>query len=219
MRVILLGPPGAGKGTQATFITERYQIPQISTGAMLRAAVKSESALGMRAKKVMDAGELLSDDIIVPLVKQRIAEEDCRNGFLFDGFPRTIAQAEALQEQFITIDYVLEIIVSDEEIVHRLSGRRVHEASGRTYHVEYNPPKSPGKDDVTGQPLVQRSDDAEETVRNRLAVYHQSTKPLVKFYSDWAQQDPINAPRYGRVIGKGTVDDIREEILMVLEQQ
>ena len=183
MRVILLGPPGAGKGTQAQFITEKFGIPQISTGDMLRAAVKAGSELGLKVKDIMASGGLVSDDIIIALVKERITQEDCVNGFLFDGFPRTIPQAEALQSAGVTIDHVLEIAVADEEIVTRMSGRRTHESSGRTYHVVYNPPKEEGKDDLTGEPLIQREDDKEETVRNRLNVYHEQTKPLVNFYS------------------------------------
>lgn len=216
MRAILLGPPGAGKGTQAKFITEHFAVPQISTGDMLRAAVKSGSELGKRAQTVMAAGELVSDNIIIPLVKERIAVDDCQNGFLFDGFPRTIAQAEALREQQVPVDVVLEIVVDDEEIVQRMSGRRVHEASGRTYHETFNPPKTAGVDDVTGEPLVQRADDHEDTVRNRLAVYHQQTKPLVSYYQDWAATGEPAAPRYCRVIGVGKVGDIWAEIQAAL---
>ena len=195
MRVILLGGPGAGKGTQANYIKERYGIPQISTGDMLRAAVKAGTPLGIEAKKIMDAGGLVSDDIILGLVKDRIQEEDCRNGFLFDGFPRTIPQAEALRKQGVDIDFVIEIDVDDEEIVGRMSGRRVHMASGRTYHVQFNPPRAEGRDDVTGEPLIQRDDDREDTVRKRLQVYHEQTEPLVAFYSEWAETGGPGAPR------------------------
>ncbi|MAY37165.1 MAG: adenylate kinase [Spongiibacteraceae bacterium] len=213
MRVILLGPPGAGKGTQAQFICEHYAIPQISTGDMLRAAVKAESELGLQVKEVMTSGGLVSDEIIIALVKERIKEADCVNGFLFDGFPRTIPQAEALQEAGVTIDKVLEIAVADEEIVSRMSGRRVHEASGRTYHVVNNPPKQEGVDDVTGEPLVQREDDQEDTVRKRLSVYHEQTKPLVNFYQKLSGAD---APTYARIEGVGSVDEIKQRVLNVL---
>lgn len=217
MRVILLGPPGAGKGTQAEFITERFAIPQISTGNMLRAAVKAGSPLGEKVKAVMASGALVSDDIIIALIEERIQEPDCKNGFLLDGFPRTIPQAEALREQGIDIDYVVEIAVPDEEIVHRLSGRRMHEGSGRVYHVTYNPPKEPGKDDETGEPLIQREDDLEETVRKRLQVYHDQTAPLVKFYRQWAEQAPDQAPTYVAIEGKGDMQDIRQQIISKLE--
>ncbi len=213
MRVILLGPPGAGKGTQAQFICEHYAIPQISTGDMLRAVVKAESELGLQVKEVMTSGGLVSDEIIIALVKERIKEADCVNGFLFDGFPRTIPQAEALQEAGVTIDKVLEIAVADEEIVSRMSGRRVHEASGRTYHVVNNPPKQEGVDDVTGEPLVQREDDQEDTVRKRLSVYHEQTKPLVNFYQQLSGAD---APTYARIEGVGSVDEIKQRVLNVL---
>lgn len=216
MRVILLGGPGAGKGTQANYIKERYGIPQISTGDMLRAAVKAGTPLGIEAKKIMDAGGLVSDDIILGLVKDRIQEEDCRNGFLFDGFPRTIPQAEALREQGVDIDCVVEIDVDDEEIVGRMSGRRVHMASGRTYHVEFNPPREEGKDDVTGEPLIQRDDDREDTVRKRLQVYHEQTEPLVAFYSRWAEAGGPDAPRYVRIPGIGRVEEIRDRIFAAL---
>lgn len=214
MRVILLGPPGAGKGTQAQFITEKFGIPQISTGDMLRAAVKAGSDLGLQVKEVMASGGLVSDDLIIALVKDRIAEDDCKNGFLFDGFPRTIPQAEALQAAGVSIDHVLEIAVDDEEIVTRMSGRRTHEGSGRTYHVIYNPPKVEGVDDETGEPLIQREDDKEETVRNRLNVYHEQTKPLVDFYSNLGGDD---TPRYSRVEGVGSVEEITAKVLAALD--
>jgi len=217
MRVILLGGPGAGKGTQAGFITDRYGIPQISTGDMLRAAVSAGTPLGLQAKAVMDAGDLVSDDIILGLVEERLREDDCASGFLFDGFPRTIAQAQALKDQNVVIDAVVEIAVDDDEIVKRMSGRRVHTASGRTYHVEFNPPKTPGKDDVTGEDLVQRKDDEEETVRNRLAVYHEQTAPLIGFYSDWHQSGEANAPKYVRIEGVGGVEEIRDKIFAALD--
>jgi adenylate kinase len=217
MRLILLGAPGAGKGTQARYITEQFDIPQISTGDMLRAAVKAGTPLGLEAKKIMDEGNLVSDEIIIGLVKERIAEPDCANGFLFDGFPRTIPQAEALKADGIDIDYVVEIDVEDEEIIKRMSGRRVHPESGRTYHVTYNPPKEPGKDDVTGEALVQREDDKEETVRKRLEVYHDQTRPLVDYYSQWAETGDSNAPAYVRVPGVGGVEDIRRRIAAALE--
>ena len=214
MRVILLGPPGAGKGTQAQFITEKFGIPQISTGDMLRAAVKAGSDLGLKVKDIMASGGLVSDDIIIALVKERITQDDCVNGFLFDGFPRTIPQAEALQSAGVKIDRVLEIAVADEEIVTRMSGRRTHEASGRTYHIIYNPPKEEGKDDLTGEPLIQREDDKEETVRNRLNVYHEQTKPLVNFYSEL---DGGDAPKYARIDGVGSVDEITRRVLEALQ--
>ena len=217
MRVILLGAPGAGKGTQAQFIKEQFNIPQISTGDMLRAAVKAGTPLGLEAKKVMDAGGLVSDDIILGLVKERISEDDCANGFLFDGFPRTIPQAQALVEQGVDIDFVVEIDVDDEEIIERLSGRRVHPSSGRVYHIKYNPPKEDGKDDETGEELVQRDDDKEETVRKRLEVYQSQTRPLVDFYQDLAKKDDAKAPRYVRVAGVGSVDDIRSRVLDPLQ--
>ncbi|WP_237065559.1 adenylate kinase [Microbulbifer guangxiensis] len=216
MRIILLGAPGAGKGTQAQFITEKFGIPQISTGDMLRAAVKEGTPLGLEAKDIMAAGKLVSDDLIIALVKERIAQPDCANGFLFDGFPRTIPQAQALLDADVPIDHVLEIAVDDEEIVKRLSGRRVHEGSGRVYHVIYNPPKDEGKDDVTGEPLVQRADDTEETVRNRLKVYHEQTAPLVGFYRELAERAPEAAPKCSKVEGVGTMQEIREKVMAAL---
>lgn len=217
MRIILLGAPGAGKGTQAQFITEKFDIPQISTGDMLRAAVKAESPLGLEVKEIMASGGLVPDETIIALIKDRIKADDCKNGFLLDGFPRTIPQAEALKDEGVVIDYVVEIAVDDEEIVSRLSGRRVHEASGRIYHVKYDPPKVEGKDDETGEPLIQRTDDSEETVRNRLNIYHQQTAPLVNYYQDWAKQDASAAPTYVRVDGVGSMDDIRDQILTKLQ--
>jgi len=216
MRVILLGPPGAGKGTQATFIKEQFNIPQISTGDMLRAAVKAGTPLGLAAKKVMDAGALVSDDIIIGLVKDRLTAPDCAGGYLFDGFPRTIPQADAMKEAAVAIDVVLEIDVPDEEIILRISGRRVHAASGRTYHEQFNPPKVAGVDDLTGEPLIQRDDDREETVKKRLEVYHAQTKPLVAYYSAWAASGEAGAPRYAKVSGLGSVDEIRGRILAAL---
>lgn len=216
MRIILLGAPGAGKGTQAQYITERYNIPQISTGDMLRAAVKAGTPLGVKAKAVMDAGQLVSDDIIIGLVKERIAEDDCTNGFLFDGFPRTIPQADALKEAGVVIDHVVEIDVADEEIVQRMSGRRVHPGSGRTYHVVFNPPKTEGVDDQTGEALVQREDDAESVVRDRLKVYHEQTEPLISYYRSWADADADSAPQYNYVAGVGSVQDIRDQVFAKL---
>lgn len=216
MRLILLGPPGAGKGTQANFIREKYGIPQISTGDMLRAAIKAGTPLGLAAKQVMDAGNLVSDDIIINLVKERIKEADCANGFLFDGFPRTIPQAQAMKDAGIKIDHVVEIDVPDSEIIQRMSGRRVHPASGRTYHIVFNPPKVEGKDDVTGEALVQRADDNEETVRKRLEVYHQQTQPLVEYYTAWQQSGDAAAPRVAHVPGIGSVEAIRDQIFSVL---
>ncbi len=211
MRIILLGGPGAGKGTQANFIKERYNIPQISTGDMLRAHVKQGTELGKAAKKIMDEGGLVSDDIIMGMVKERIKEDDCKNGYLFDGFPRTIPQAEALKEAGIPIDAVVEIDVPDEEIVKRMSGRRVHPASGRTYHIVFNPPKEEGKDDVTGEPLIQRDDDKEETVLARLKIYHDQTEPLIEFYSN----EPV---AYVKVNGVGSVEEIRDQIFEGLDK-
>ncbi len=218
MRIILLGAPGAGKGTQAQYITERYNIPQISTGDMLRAAVKAGTPLGQQAKAVMDAGQLVSDDIIIGLVKERIAPDACQNGFLFDGFPRTIPQADALKDAGVKIDKVVEIDVPDADIVERITGRRVHPGSGRTYHVDFNPPQETGKDDVTGEQLVQREDDNEATVRDRLKVYHEQTAPLIDYYKSWAAQDPASAPEYVYIAGKGSVSDIRDAVFAALEQ-
>jgi adenylate kinase len=216
MRLILLGAPGAGKGTQATFIKEKFNIPQISTGDMLRAAVKAGTALGLEAKKFMDAGGLVPDEVIIGLVKERIKDADCQTGFLFDGFPRTIPQAEAMKQAGVMIDYVVEIDVPDEAIVERMSGRRSHPASGRTYHVKFNPPKVEGKDDMTGEDLVQREDDKEEVVKNRLNVYHAQTKQLVGYYSDWANSGVGGAPKYVRVNGIGEMNTIRDQIFAKL---
>jgi adenylate kinase len=216
MRMILLGAPGAGKGTQASFICQKYGIPQISTGDMLRAAVKAGTELGLAAKKVMDAGALVSDDIIIGLVKERIAQPDCANGFLFDGVPRTIPQAEAMKNAGVKLDLVLEIDVPDEAIIERMSGRRVHAASGRTYHVKFNPPKVAGKDDVTGEELIQRKDDEEATVRTRLQVYQDQTRPLVDYYSRWAAAGDAQAPRYRKISGLGTVEEITARALEAL---
>ena len=216
MRMILLGPPGAGKGTQATYLTKHFGIPQISTGDMLRAAVKAGTPLGLEAKKVMDAGKLVSDDIIIGLVKERLKQPDCAKGYLFDGFPRTIPQAEALRDAGVHIDFVLEIDVPAEDIITRMSGRRAHLASGRTYHVKFNPPKVEGKDDVTGEPLVQRDDDREETVRKRLEVYLSQTRPLEEFYGRWAAADPAKAPRFCRISGQGGVEAIRDRAIAAL---
>jgi len=212
MRIILLGGPGAGKGTQAGYLTEKYGIPQISTGDMLRAAVKAGTPLGLEAKKVMDSGGLVSDDIILGLVKERVAQPDCEKGFLFDGFPRTVVQAEALKAEKVPVDAVVEIDVEDAEIIRRMSGRRVHLASGRTYHLVFNPPKVEGKDDVTGEALIQRDDDQEETVRKRLAVYHDQTEPLIDYYTTWAASGDGAAPKYVKVAGVGKVEEIRERI-------
>jgi adenylate kinase len=216
MRLILLGPPGAGKGTQATFIKEAFGIPQISTGDMLRAAVKAGTPLGLAAKQVMDSGGLVSDEIIIGLVRDRLRQPDCANGYLFDGFPRTIPQAQAMRDGGVAIDYVLEIDVPDEAVVERMSGRRTHVASGRTYHVRFNPPKVPGKDDVTGEDLVQRDDDREETVRKRLAVYQSQTRPLVEYYARWAQEGDARAPKYRRIDGLAPVERVREAALAAL---
>lgn len=216
MKLILLGAPGAGKGTQATFICQKYGIPQISTGDMLRAAVKAGTPLGIQAKQVMDAGGLVSDDLIINLVKERIAQADCAKGFLFDGFPRTIPQADAMKAAGVKLDYVLEIDVPFEAIIERMSGRRSHPASGRTYHVKFNPPKTAGVDDITGEPLIQRDDDKEETVKKRLDVYSAQTRPLVAYYSSWAQTDPKAAPKYRAISGMGSVDDITERAFAAL---
>jgi len=216
MRLILLGPPGAGKGTQAVFIRETFAIPQVSTGDMLRAAAKEGTPLGVAAKKVMDAGQLVSDDVIIGLVRERLKHGDCSQGYLFDGFPRTIPQAEALKGAAVPLDFVLEIDVPDEEIIRRMSGRRVHVGSGRTYHIQFNPPRVPGKDDVTGEPLVQREDDREETVRRRLEVYRRQTQPLVEYYGRWTASGDAAAPKYRRISGLGTVAEIRERVLASL---
>ena len=217
MRVILLGGPGAGKGTQAGFIKEHFKIPQISTGDMLRGHVKAGTELGKAAKKIMDEGGLVSDEIIMGMVKERILDPDCENGYLFDGFPRTLAQADALKEAEVFVDAVVEIAVSDEEIIKRMSGRRVHMASGRTYHVLFNPPKEEGKDDETGEPLIQRDDDQEDTVKARLKVYHDQTEPLIDYYTTWAKQGGEHAPRYVKVNGIGDVKQIRDSIISGLE--
>ena len=216
MRLILLGPPGAGKGTQANFIRNKYGIPQISTGDMLRAAVKAGTPLGLAAKKVMDAGQLVSDDTIIGLVGERLKEADCSQGYLFDGFPRTIPQAEALKHIGCALDYVLEIDVPDEEIIMRMSGRRVHPASGRSYHVKFNPPKVRDRDDLTGEPLVQRDDDREETVRKRLDVYRAQTRPLVDYYGRWAATGDAAAPRFRRISGVGAVEEIQRRVTAAL---
>ena len=216
MRLILLGAPGAGKGTQATFICRHFGIPQISTGDMLRAAVKAGTPLGLAAKQVMDSGGLVSDDIIIGLVKERITQPDCAGGFLFDGFPRTIPQADAMKEAGVVLDYVVEIDVPEEAIIERMSGRRVHTASGRSYHVKFNPPKTEGVDDLTSEPLIQRDDDKEETVRKRLQVYQSQTRPLVDYYSKWAAQGDAMAPRYARIAGTGSVEEITARALAAL---
>ena len=217
MRLILIGPPGAGKGTQAAFIKERFAIPQISTGDMLRAAVKAGTPLGLKAKSVMESGALVSDDIILGLMEERLAQPDCKNGFLLDGFPRTIPQAEALKKTGIPSDFVLEISVPDDEIVRRISGRRVDPVSGRTYHIVYNPPKVEGKDDVTGDPLIQRDDDKEDVVRHRLEVYHNQTEALVKFYGDLAKSGDKTAPQYRAISGLGTIDEITARVFDALK--
>lgn len=217
MRLILLGAPGAGKGTQAAFICQKYGIPQISTGDMLRAAVKAGTPLGLAAKKVMDAGGLVSDEIIIGLVQDRLTQPDCASGYLFDGFPRTIPQADALKNAGVKLDYVVEIEVPDGDIITRMSGRRVHPASGRSYHVVFNPPKVEGKDDPTGEPLVQRDDDREETVRNRLNVYQEQTRPLVDYYSSWAAREAAIAPKYRKISGVGSVDEITQRLLGALQ--
>ena len=217
MRLILLGGPGAGKGTQANLVKEKYHIPQISTGDMLRAALKEGTELGLKAKEYMDAGKLVPDDVIIGLVKERIEEPDCESGFLFDGFPRTIPQADAMKEAGVPIEAVVDIDVPDEEIIKRMSGRRVHLASGRTYHIVFNPPKEEGKDDETGEPLIQRDDDKEETVRKRLDVYHAQTEPLVGYYKDWEESGEPAAPKYIRIDGVGKVDEIRGQIFAALD--
>ncbi|WP_028883669.1 adenylate kinase [Taylorella asinigenitalis] len=213
MRLILLGPPGAGKGTQANFIKNKYNIPQISTGDMLRAAVKAGSELGLKVKSIMESGGLVSDDIIINLVKERLTEDDCKKGYLFDGFPRTIPQAEALKEAGVDLDYIIEIDVPQDEIIDRMSGRRVHPASGRSYHIKFNPPKVSGKDDETGEDLIQRDDDKEETVRKRLQVYEDQTRPLVDYYSKWAESGDPKAPKYIQINGVGDVDSISQLIV------
>ncbi|HEX8603172.1 MAG TPA: adenylate kinase [Pseudoduganella sp.] len=218
MRLILLGPPGAGKGTQANFIKEKYNIPQISTGDMLRAAIKAGSELGIAAKAVMDAGQLVSDDIIIGLVKDRLKEADCANGYLFDGFPRTIAQADAMKDAGVKIDYVLEIDVPDEQIIERMDGRRCHSGSGRVYHTKFNPPKAEGLDDITGEPLVQREDDKAETVKKRLDVYHNQTEVLLGYYNEWAKSGDAAAPKYRRIEGVGAVDQIRDRAFAALAE-
>ena len=215
MRVILLGPPGAGKGTQAQFITEKYSVPQISTGDMLRSAVKAGTELGLKVKDIMTSGGLVSDEIIIALVKERIAQPDCAGGFLFDGFPRTIPQAQALVDANVPIEYVIEIAVDDEQIVSRLSGRRVHEGSGRVYHIEHNPPKTAGLDDETQEPLIQRPDDKEETIRNRLSIYHSQTKPLVEFYQGLSATE-AEAPKFATVDGLGSLDDVQARLVSAL---
>ncbi len=216
MKLILLGGPGAGKGTQANLIKEKFNIPQISTGDMLRAAVKAGTPLGKEAKKIMDAGGLVSDEIIMGLIKDRLQQPDCGNGYLLDGFPRTIVQAEAMRSDGIDVDHVIEIDVSDEEIIKRMSGRRVHLASGRTYHVLYNPPKEEGKDDMTGESLIQRDDDKEETVRKRLQIYHDQTEPLIQYYSKWAESGDNTAPKFSKIDGIGGVEQIRDQIFSAL---
>ena len=217
MKLILLGAPGAGKGTQAAFICKKFGIPQISTGDMLRAAVKAGTPLGLEAKSIMDSGGLVSDALIINLVKERLTQADCANGFLFDGFPRTIPQADATKAAGVNLDYVVEIDVPFESIIERMSGRRSHPASGRTYHVKFNPPKVEGVDDVTGEPLIQREDDKEATVQNRLSVYSAQTRPLVKYYSDWAQQEPAKAPKYRAISGLGDVEAITAQVFAALE--
>jgi adenylate kinase len=216
MRVMLLGPPGAGKGTQAAFITERYGIPQVSTGDMLRSAARAGTPLGLAAQKAMEAGQLVADDIIVGLVQDRLKQPDCAAGYLFDGFPRTIPQAEAMRQAGIGLDVVLEIDVPDADIVERMSGRRVHLASGRTYHLRFNPPRVEDRDDVTGEPLIQREDDREDVVRKRLQVYHQQTRALIDYYTRWAATGDAAAPRYCRISGVGSVDEIRQRVLDAL---
>jgi len=217
MRIILLGPPGAGKGTQASFLCARYNVPQISTGDMLRAAIKAGTPLGQAAKRVMDKGQLVSDDIVVELVKERLRQPDCTEGYLFDGFPRTLAQAEAMRAADLRVDYLLEIDVPDEEIIARMAGRRVHLASGRSYHVKFNPPKVADRDDMSGEPLIQRDDDREETVRRRLQVYHAQTQPLIAYYGTWAATGDTRAPRHLRISGSGGVEEIRDRAFAALD--
>jgi adenylate kinase len=219
MRIILLGMPGAGKGTQAHFLIEKYKMPQVSTGDMLRAAIKDGTPLGMQARSYVDRGALVPDDIVIELVKQRIAEQDCANGFIIDGFPRTIPQAEALRRSGIEVDFVVDIDVSDEEILRRLSGRRVHPASGRTYNIVFNPPRVPGKDDATGESLVQRRDDREETVRQRIATYYEQSKPLIDYYSQWHRSGEPGAPRYVRINGSGAVEQVRDQLFVALAEK
>lgn len=216
MRLILLGPPGAGKGTQAAFITQAHSIPQVSTGDMLRAAIAAGTPTGLAAKKVMDAGNLVSDDVIIALVTERLKSPDCANGYLFDGFPRTLPQATAVRDKGVRIDYVLEIDVPDSAIIERMSGRRVHVASGRTYHIKHNPPRVPGKDDITGDDLIQRVDDSEETVKKRLDVYRQQTRPLIAYYADWERSGDPRAPKYRKVDGAGSVEDVRDACFAAL---
>ena len=218
MRIILLGLPGAGKGTQAQFLISRYGIPQISTGSMLRAEIDAGSALGLEARKFMDAGNLVPDQLVTAMVNKRIAAPDCENGFIVDGFPRTVAQAEVLRKTGVDIDFVIEIEVGDSEILRRMSGRRVHPASGRTYHIEFNPPRVEGKDDVTGEPLVQRPDDNEETVKRRIASYHEVTKPLINYYLKWAESGDPRAPHYVNIYGRGSIEQIRDKMLAALSQ-
>jgi adenylate kinase len=217
MRLILLGPPGAGKGTQAGFLCERYRVPQISTGDMLRAAINAGTPLGQAAKRVMDKGQLVSDDIVIELVRERLRARDCAKGYLFDGFPRTLAQAEAMREAGLDVDFVLEIDVPDEEIIARMAGRRVHLASGRSYHVTFNPPKTPDRDDVTGQLLIQRDDDREDTVRRRLQVYHAQTQPLIDYYESWSARGDPRAPKHLRISGSGGVEQIRDRAFAALD--
>ena len=216
MRIMLLGMPGAGKGTQARYLIEKFNIPQISTGDMLRAAIKAGTPLGLKAKQTMDSGALVPDDLVIELVKERIKDADCAGGFIMDGFPRTLPQAQALRDAGIGIDFIIEIEVGDAEILRRMSGRRVHLASGRTYHIEYNPPKVPGKDDVTGEPLVQRPDDNEETVKKRIATYHSQTKPLIAYYMKWAETGDSKAPKYVNIYGRGSVEHIRDKMFAAL---
>jgi adenylate kinase len=216
MKIMLLGMPGAGKGTQARFLIEKFKIPQISTGDMLRAAIKAGTPLGLKAKQTMESGALVPDDLVIELVKARIQEPDCARGFIMDGFPRTLPQAQALRDAGVSIDFIIEIEVGDSEILRRMSGRRVHLASGRSYHIDYNPPKVPGKDDVTGEPLVQRDDDNEETVRKRIATYHSQTKPLIAYYMKWAETGDSNAPKYVNIYGRGSVEHIRDKIFAAL---